>query len=84
MCVIDVIVYRVVSCVLIYENIKDVCWYVYSGIGNVNSGFCLVFFLNRIIVELKDNIRELIIKKLGDEIFFEIENCIRLDLESKI
>lgn len=87
MYVIEVIVYEVVSCVFIYENIKVVCWYVFiSGIGNVESGFyiiCLIFILNRIIVELKDKIKEFIIKYLGSEIFFEMKKCIKVKLESK-
>lgn len=32
---------------------------------------------------MKDKIKELIIKYLGEEICFEISNCIRLELESK-
>lgn len=81
---IDVIVQRAASRALTYENIKDVCRHAYSGIGNVNSGSCSAFSLNRITVELKDNIKESITKKLGDEIFSEIENRITLEPESKI
>lgn len=85
LCAIDVIVQRAASRALTYENIKDVCRHAYiSGIGNVNSGSCSDFSLNRITVELKDNIKESITKKLGDEIFSEIENRITLEPESKI
>lgn len=87
LCAIDVIVHRAASRALTNENIKNVCRHAYiSGIGNVNSDSCTtrsIFTLNRITVELKDKTKESITKHLGNEIFSEMRNRIKLEPESK-
>lgn len=87
LCAIDVIVHRAASRALTYENIKDVCRHAYiRGIGNVNSDSFTtrsIFTLNRITVELKDKTKESITKHLGNDIFSEMRNRIKLEPESK-
>lgn len=80
---IENIVNKAASRALSYENIIDVCRFAYiSGIGNVNSGSYTtrsVFTLNRISVQLQDEVKESITRNLGTEICSELRKHIRLE-----
>lgn len=80
---IENIVNKAASRALSYENIRDVCRFAYiSGIGNVNSGSYTtrsVFTLNRISVQLQDEVKESITRHLGTEICSELRKHIRLE-----